>query len=114
MEWKDILPFHRNPPDNQLYRSYEVQTQYENDRLSEKELKKKLFKNGGIWILTKNKYPYHFTDNTEHYVIWFKYQINYTLIDFLLRDYDNVVYFENKTQNKSIKTIPHVHIFLKN
>tara|TARA_Y100000114_G_C11676822_1_gene286625 strand:- start:337 stop:681 length:345 start_codon:yes stop_codon:yes gene_type:complete len=113
MEWKDILPFHKNPPNNQLYRRYDIQRAYEKDKLTENQLRKKLFYRDEVWVITKNKFPYHFVDDTQHYVIWFKNEINYNLIEFLLRDYEDVVYFENKSENKSIKSIPHVHIFLR-
>ena len=45
--------------------------------------------------------------------MWFKNNINYKLIDFLLRD-EEYIYFENNNNNRSIKGIKHVHIFLKN
>lgn len=113
MEWKDILPFHKNPPRNQLYRRQDIQREYEKNTLSENKLRKKLFRRDEVWVITKNKYPYHFVDSTQHYVIWFREKINYKLIEFLLRDNYEVVYFENRSSNKSIKSIPHVHIFLR-
>ena len=115
MEWKDILPYHKNPPTDQLYRSIDVQREYDKYRLNEDEnqLRKRLFSRDEVWVMTKNKYPYHFIDDTQHYVIWFRDKINYKLIEFLLRDYEDVVYFENINKNKSINSIPHVHIFLR-
>ena len=112
MEWKDIQAFHKNPPSIQLHRKNDVQQAYEKYKVDENELKKRLFSKDQVWVITKNKFPYHFIDSTKHYVIWFRNRINYKLIDFLLRDYDNVVYFENKHENKSIKGILHVHIFI--
>tara|TARA_Y100001972_G_C7651991_1_gene327929 strand:+ start:2046 stop:2393 length:348 start_codon:yes stop_codon:yes gene_type:complete len=112
MEWKDIEPFHKNAPKYGIIRHPEVQRKYDEDKTTEEELRKELFKNNEIWIMKKNKYPYYFKDNTKHYLIWFNNEINYNLIDFLLRDYDKVIYFENDIENKSIKTISHVHIFI--
>lgn len=113
MDWNYIKRFHLNPPIEQLYRRQDVQSDYDKYKLSENDLKAKLFKRGEIWVMTKNKFPYDFIDDTQHYVIWFRQKINYKLIKFLLRDYDDVVYFENHQNNKSILSIPHVHIFLK-
>ena len=113
MEFKDIVKYHRNAPKTKLDRHPDIQKAYDNDKTTEKELRSRLFNNNQVWVLTENKYPYYFIDNTKHYVMWFDKKINYTLINFLLREYDQIVYFENIQQCKSIKSIPHVHIFIK-
>ena len=113
MDWNYIKKFHLNPPIERLYRRQDVQADYDKHKLSENNLRAKLFKRGEVWVMTKNNFPYYFIDDTQHYVIWFRDNINYKLIEFLLRDYDDIVYFENHQNIKSIRSIPHVHIFLK-
>tara|TARA_Y100000114_G_C11686840_1_gene291509 strand:- start:499 stop:840 length:342 start_codon:yes stop_codon:yes gene_type:complete len=112
MEWKDIALFHKNPPTIRIPRQEHVQSLYDKEKLSEEELKSKLFSNNKVWVMTKNKFPYHFIDDTQHYLIWFKNKPNFKLVEFLLRDYE-YVYFENSPENRSIKGISHVHVFIK-
>jgi len=114
MEWKYILPYHKKPPTIRFQRHPYIQNLYDNDNTTEKELFKKLFKRDELWVMTKNKYPYYFVDDTQHYIIWFRNKINYELVEFLLRDYNDVVYYQNIKVNRSINTIPHVHVFIKN
>ena len=47
MEWKDILPYHLNPPNIQLYRRKDIQKLYDEYNQTEEELKKQLFKRTG-------------------------------------------------------------------
>jgi hypothetical protein len=115
MDFEFIKKFHKIGTEK-LKRKKEIQKKYEeekeNNKNYEQNLKKKLFKNNSQWIITKNKYPYDFIDKTEHYVAWFKGDINYNLINFCFRE-DEIVYYENKENCKSIKSIKHVHIFKK-
>ena len=117
MDYKYISQFHKNPPNIRIFREQSIQQKYEkflrNNPNHISILKNSLFEGNVNWIITPNKFPYHFTDDTEHLIIWFKDKVNYKLIDFLFRDED-VVFFENRPNNKSIAEIPHAHIFKKN
>jgi hypothetical protein len=113
MEWEDIVQYHKNPPKHRIYREDNVQYLYESDKQTEGELYNKLFINNSNWVLTPNKYPYYFKDNTEHYIFWSKGNVDYGILESVLsglgREY---VYFENDSNNKSIKSISHAHVFL--
>tara|TARA_Y100000389_G_C17414408_1_gene492834 strand:+ start:622 stop:975 length:354 start_codon:yes stop_codon:yes gene_type:complete len=114
MDFDFIKQFHKIGTNENLKRKKEIQEAYNNEKKKnknyEENLKQTLFKNNCNWTITKNKFPYHFIDNTEHYLVWFKGDINYNLIDFCFRD-DEIVYFENKPNCKSILSINHVHVF---
>ena len=112
MDFETLKKFHKNPPINgELKRKPEIEELYKNYKKTN-DFIKNLFTNN-IWIITENKFPYDLKPNIDHKIIWFKNTINYKLIDFLFRDQD-IVYFENCYKNKSIKSILHVHIFIKN
>tara|TARA_Y100000022_G_C13201017_1_gene352725 strand:- start:319 stop:687 length:369 start_codon:yes stop_codon:yes gene_type:complete len=117
MDYNYISQFHKNPPKIRLYRHKDVDEEYKKFLLKHPDhninLAKTLFKDNNTWIITPNKFPYHFIDNTEHLIIWFKGDVNYNLIDFLFRE-EEIIYFENLSSNKSIPNIRHVHIFKKN
>ena len=116
MDFEYIKKFHKIGTTQKLKRKKEIEEIYnknkENKMNYEENLKQELFKNNSSWVITLNKYPYHFIDNTKHYLFWFKGDINYNLIEFCYRDKE-IVYFENIEGCKSIKSINHVHIFIK-
>ena len=113
MEWKDIVKYHRNPPTHRMCREDRVQYEYEMDKQTEDELYDKLFVNGSEYVFTINKYPYKFIDNTEHHLFWSKGPVDYGILENVLKGLNKkYVYFENHSNNKSIKTINHVHVFL--
>tara|TARA_B100000900_G_C20231534_1_gene574065 strand:+ start:230 stop:583 length:354 start_codon:yes stop_codon:yes gene_type:complete len=114
MEYNMIKKFHMNPPDIQLLRRKDIEEEYQRKKQKsnnyDNDLKKRLFKEGESWVITKNKYPYHFIDKTKHEIMWFLGDVDWNFVHSLFKDKE-VVYFENKQQNKSIKTIRHIHIF---
>jgi hypothetical protein len=116
MDYEYISRFHKNPPTIKLFRRKDVEEKYQehlrNNPNHIKNLKEKLFQGNKNWIITPNKFPYHFNDNTDHLLIWFKKEINLKLVEFLFRG-ENIVYFENHENNKSIADIRHLHIFKK-
>lgn len=69
------------------------------------------------YILRKNDYPYKVEPHVEHHVFWFKGEIS--MEDAKRRckgigiDSDIVVCC-NEAQLKSIATIPHYHVFMRN
>ena len=119
MDWNFIKQFHRNPPTIVLKRDLMIEEQYQSDlkkksKNYEDHLYNRIFgKVERNWELTPNEYPYDFTDKTEHYLIWFKGDVDYHLLE---SSFINVecAYFENLDSNKSIKSIRHIHLFIPN
>ena len=119
MIWEQIIKYHRNPPSTRILRSIHIQKQYDEWLKNENNitnLKKILFVCDQSWDLRFNRFPYHFTDNTECYVLWSKIPLHYDSIEYIIQNYtpfQNYVYFTNKDNNKSIPEIFHSHIFVK-
>ena len=77
----------------------------------------------------ENTFPYYCEENIQHYLIWFnpKYNnllpdtLNSSKFDNLVRkevnkniEYENqYIYFENYNELKSVRSIRHIHIFIK-
>ena len=79
----------------------------------------KLFDKHTPFLLVKNKFPYYL-NNAIHYVLWINPKYNNLFDDKLINKIvtmrmkdKNHIYFENIENNKSIKTIKHYHIFIK-
>lgn len=116
MNFSDILfyshhrssePPRRSPDIEELYRTVRNTTNYELDLYHE------IFPHADVeWTLTLNKYPYHFTDDTLHYIIWYRWNVRYDDLKDIL-DEIGAVHFENEQSEKSISTIDHIHVFLK-
>ena len=119
MDWNFIKQFHRNPPNIVLKRECIVEEQYQSDlkkcsKNYEDDLYNRIFgKVDRNWELTTNEYPYHFKDGTVHYLIWFKGDVDYSLLESALINVE-CAYFENLASKKSIKSIRHIHLFIPN
>tara|TARA_B110001469_G_C9424184_1_gene216055 strand:+ start:224 stop:589 length:366 start_codon:yes stop_codon:yes gene_type:complete len=116
MDWNFIKQFHLNPPTIVLKRNLIIEEQYKSDfkKNYEHDLYNIIFgKVETNWVLTPNKYPYDFKDKTQHYLIWFKGDVDYDLLEYILSDIQ-CAYFENIESNKSIKSIRHIHLFIPN
>ena len=119
MIWEEILKYHRNPPTIRILRNPVVQKQYDEwlkDKNNMKNLQKILFMDGESWDLRHNRFPYHFTDNTQCYVLWSKIPLHYDSIEYIIKTntpFQDYIYFTNKDNNKSIPDIFHTHIFVK-
>ena len=115
MDFDFIKQFHRNPPLAKLPRNECVEEEYQN--AEKQDLRAEFFTGKNEWSLTTNKYPYNFTDNTKHYLLWFRDdKVDYSLVEELFIVYEigeEVVFFENLENNRSIKGIRHIHIFVK-
>lgn len=116
MDFESIRKYHRVSPMVTFKRENHVQKEYndflKNNPSHSESLREELFKDQQKWVITPNRFPYHFVDGTEHFLVWFRGDINWDLLDFLFRD-EEVVMFENSVKNKSIKNIPHIHVFKK-
>ena len=119
MIWEQVTRYHKNPPNIRIYRSKETQKQYDmwlEDRENKTNLKNNLFQNNQTWIITTNRFPYDFSDDTMCYVLWSKEYIDYDTTDHIIKKYTNFknyIYFTNNDNNKSISDIYHTHIFVK-
>ena len=122
MDWNYLSRFHKNPPTVRLKRHPYVQQQYNATRLASNNyakyvdsLEQSLFGDNSVdWVLNENKFPYHFTDNTKHYVYWSKNPIIETdMVNKLNKLNKEYIYFENTPDNKSIPSIYHYHIFFR-
>tara|TARA_B100001094_G_scaffold272736_1_gene278749 strand:- start:81 stop:440 length:360 start_codon:yes stop_codon:yes gene_type:complete len=118
MDWNYIQQFHRNPPDNQLLRHPLIQNQaiaWMKHKDNINVLKKELMLDKTPWVITPNKFPYHFIDKTKHLIFWSNNSINYDELEKIIQentDFKNYIFFENKKNNKSIPEIHHAHIFI--
>ena len=117
MDWSFIKQFHRNPPTIQLKRHPTIEESYQKSKENgSKDYEGKLYNRifGNVetdWALTPNDYPYNFSDGTQHYLLWFKGDVDYSLLEKRVEDLE-CIYFENLDSNKSIKSIRHVHLFI--
>ena len=133
------LSFH-NPPKIVLERSPEVQRKYLTHGLNLKQrgisvshyLKSKFFpgeNNDTPYLIVPNTYPYNMEDGIHHFLIWFNpdTEFRFWIQDFqkvreIIADYcaqgniemdTECVYFQNLESMRSVKAIPHIHIFWK-
>lgn len=88
-----------------------------NKKEYEKELKEKIFNNFN-YSLTENAYPFNLGKNIEQYIIWVKNNnedINKikNIVDYSFPHQDYLIYL-NKPENRSIQSILHYHILIKN
>tara|TARA_Y100001980_G_C14555990_1_gene345965 strand:- start:5146 stop:5502 length:357 start_codon:yes stop_codon:yes gene_type:complete len=118
MDWNYIKQFHKNPPTGVLHRHPDIQKKYELNKSKVgyvDDLFKRLFKYNQEYVIVPNTYPYHFKDDTKHYIYWSQKPIDYCQLEGNLEKlHKEYIYFENLNGNKSIKGIHHAHIFFKN
>lgn len=126
--WDFIKQFHKNSPSIQINRTKEIENKYNEHKLLLLKNKisihdyifKKYFNENCEYKFVNNEFPYNVDSNIEHILLWFnpniKFKIDTEYIDNLLNEllFDkNYIYFENKDSNKSIKSIKHIHVFIK-
>ncbi|GMG21070.1 unnamed protein product [Ambrosiozyma monospora] len=94
------------------------------------------FANKNDIIVTPNSFPYYLTDNLSHLCVWIKSPmlpdpksdigdisvhdkhlieeyINETFVKWLGISRENIVWFKNWASLQSVKSIPHVHVIVK-
>ena len=141
ISWDFISQFSfLNPPREVLERSVEMQNKYttHNRNLKKrgisvsKYLRTQLFPDGDKdtpYIITTNTFPYNLESGIRHSLIWFNPDLesrnwiqNSSLVQEIIGDYcarENIcrntccVYFQNLESMRSVKAIPHIHIFWK-
>ena len=134
MEWKDVQKFHLNPHLVALPRIKEIDEEYELQKKRLKNLNKSLhdhilsvyfsdpeiLKHG--WVIAINRFPYNLAKDLQHLVLWIHPErkfsdndINGIVDDFMkkkgIKDY---IFFCNLPNVKSINTIVHYQIIIKN
>lgn len=141
ISWDFISQFSfHNPPKIVLERSPEVNRNYLNHGLNLKKkgtsvscyLKTQFFPNGSKdvpYLIVSNNYPYNMENGIQHFLLWFNpdTEFRFWIQDFqkvkkIIADYcaqgniemeTKCVYFQNLENMRSVKAIPHIHIFWK-
>lgn len=132
LRWDDLKKYHLNPPYHPIPRHPEVQRLYDLYNLYNLKANLKfLIKNNNIgndsYIITYNNFPYYLEPDITHLVIWILPpseggEISYNTSTFSFKDLEDIlhqnnikeyIYFINYPENKSIKDIEHIHLFLR-
>ena len=142
MSWEFLRQFdYNNPPRICLGRSCEVMEKYEIHKaeLSREQIdintyidRKYFMGNNKKFIIDNNIFPYYCEDNVKHYVMWINLNIgvdnslgeNYhqELRNYICKNLfngdesemtDNCIYFQNIPEQRSVKCIPHLQIFVR-
>jgi hypothetical protein len=116
------------PPLIPLHRNIEIQAKYDTFRLNPENsqtfidtIKDHIQSNKTKYYICKNDFPYYTTHSICHYVLWMsndlkldKIKIN-TLIkeQFDIKHYDLITYWKNIEANRSIHSLNHIHLFVK-
>ena len=122
MDWKTLNAFDFS---KKIYRKPEVQKKYEgemNKYLNYEKYILNKFLNNKLYNLQPNTYPYDLQPNIKHCVLWLNPIINKDIlykkkfIEGILKSYipnKEFIFYMNSQKNKSIKQIPHYHVFIK-
>ena len=139
LTWKFLVQFnYKNPPKICLGRSPEVTKQYNdhkqkliNDSIDiNTYISNKYFsKSNQTLFIEYNAFPYNCAENIKHYVMWINLKDNHIKDKFLTefklyicntlfngdesKMDDNCVYYQNIPEQRSIKGIPHLQIFVR-
>jgi len=116
------------PPLIPLLRNIEIQTKYDtfksnpdNVKTFIDTIKEKLHSKKNKYYICKNDFPYYTVSAICHYVLWIsndlkldKIKIN-TLIKahFDIKQYELITYWINIEENRSIHSLKHIHLFVK-
>ena len=127
--WKELSKYNfHNPPITAIGRDSDVESKYSQFKknLKSKNIKvsdylyNEYFKDTNKRYLIKpNNFPYSLSQNISHLLLWINPKATLTnneIIAIIKNNFQNreIVYFENITENKSIKEIRHIHILIKN
>lgn len=129
LTWNILSEFNENnPPKQSLGRSKYIEDKYSifrNEIVNEygsvsNYLNKTLFTNNEQFVLKQNDFPYNTSNNIKHYILWINPKYNLYIDDIILKEKlelffkNKYVFFRNNSDNKSIPSIEHYHIFLNN
>tara|TARA_Y100000991_G_scaffold214976_1_gene204056 strand:+ start:169 stop:609 length:441 start_codon:yes stop_codon:yes gene_type:complete len=120
--WKELSLYDNKPPIIPFPKGITIYNKYKKhlqkiDNIFE-YLLNKLFLNNDFFVIQNADFPYYLSEYIIHKIIWFnpKYyskNIDYDFVNKILkRKYKKYIVFENKTQNRSVKSIIHYHFFI--
>lgn len=115
----DIIKYYiQNKMYYKLIRTPEVQQKYMehiksldidiNANIKEKYLKHKRY------ALTENAFPYNVKEGIKHYIFWYLDNLDIETVIIILKnefELNNFYIFENTIEYKTVKNIPHYHVF---
>lgn len=123
-----IMEIDRTPEARERYYKYKLEVESRGIDYSDFIFTEKLRFDGinkdKSYVLTINEFPYHITNDIIHLIIWCREQCNDTferavnrikmdVIELLDKSTSNILVVENPPDKKSVKKIPHRHIFIK-
>ena len=128
LSWRFLRQFNENnPPTISLGRKKEVEDKYSKFRENVKKkygstanyLEQTLFSKNEPFILKLNDFPYNTQSNIYHYLLWINPKYNSHFNNKNIKEKldiffgKNYIFFKNNTNNMSIKSIIHYHIFIR-
>lgn len=99
----------------QMNRTKEIEEKYKKYKFNLEDFKKKLFQDSRYkWKLRFNDFPYDLPENINHLILWFDTpQVNLKVAAKIIKNLfpDNVIWFVNSPEIRSVNQLFHVHIF---
>lgn len=124
LRWQVLKQYDCKPPLLQLTRKPEIQTAYLRHKqnlqlkgLSHDEHIRRNILGDQEYVLTLNGFPYDLESGIEHYVFWMlpekKISIECAKVYVEIVLGSEVIIFDNIEANRSVKTVPHYHVFIR-
>ena len=68
--------------------------------------------------MAANDFPYYVTKGIDHYLLWSSQERKWNVYeDYIARKFPNnkyeILMFENAKENKSVKSVVHIHVFIR-
>ena len=107
-----------NPPLIPLKRSCLVQEKYDNTIKLNQNNKIDFISKINIellnkdYYLMKNDFPYELDEGICHMLCWYNNENSFKFIDEISKRYNIITWWKNHLNNRSIKEISHIHIFV--
>ena len=104
----------------QMPRKKEILNNYKKFRetLDYEAFEKSIFEDNKSYSIRKNDFPYDIEPNINHYILWIKDE-SLSIEDIIYSSFkidkkEDILWYRNSPENRSIKNIIHYHIFLLN
>ncbi len=104
----------------QMPRKKEILNNYKKFRetLDYEAFEKIIFNSNKSYSIRKNDFPYDIEPNISHYILWIKDE-SLSIEDIIFSSFkidkkENILWYRNLPENRSIKSIIHYHIFILN
>jgi hypothetical protein len=135
LSWSELTKYNNNAPLNVLERDPAIQKKYDDHQRSLKDsgssvdghilsllgsqYNRSLCRGRDDYVyatLMKNDFPYYLEGNISHYLLWTSEEVNYEAASKIMKtmsrdDKADVIMFANNKDNRSIKIVPHYHVF---